>query len=159
MAHRILIIGIGSPVGDDRAGLVAAERLRHEASLGPQVAIESAERAGLRLIDLWSRDDRVILLDAVHTGAPPGSVLRLRAEQIEATRRPWSSHGIGPAEAIALARELDRLPASLVLYGVEIAVPPNGLALSPGVEEALVPLLERVRAEVRILSHAGAPAD
>lgn len=159
MPPRILIIGIGSPVGDDRVGLVAAERLRADARLAARVVVQNAERAGLRLIELWAPTDCVILLDAVVTGARPGTVLRIPAEHIESTRSPWSSHGIGPAEAIALARVLDRLPARLVLFGVEIAAPPKERDLSAEIVEALPRLTRQVVDEIEVLCHASAPAN
>lgn len=153
--HRILIIGIGSPVGDDRIGLVAAERLCRQ-ELGADVAVQAAERPGIRLIDLWSPGDDVILIDAVHVGARPGSLFRILAERIESTTSPCSTHGIGVAEAIGLARVLGRLPRRLVLFGVEIAPSPRGAELSPGIRAALPGLIERVVRETRWLQHARA---
>lgn len=160
MAHRILIIGVGSPVGDDRIGLVAAARLRSLAGRSDaDLVVQAAERPGVGLIDLWSPDDDVILIDAVHAGAPPGSVVRIAAEQIDSTAFPHSSHGLGVAEAVALARVLGRLPRRLVLFGVEIAASPSGTDLSPGTFAALPGLIERVLEETRALRHARATAD
>lgn len=158
MTHRILIIGIGSPVGDDRVGLIAAERLREAPAACAPVVVETADRPGVRLIDLWSRSDDVILVDAVQTGAVPGSVLRMTEERIASARSPWSSHGFGLAETVALARALDRLPARLVLFGVEIAAPPKGVALSPELSAALPGLIHQVRTEVARMDRERAAA-
>lgn len=157
MPPRILIIGIGSPLGDDRVGLVAAERLRMR--LGARATIRSAERAGVHLIDLWAPTDRVILLDAVLTGARPGTVQRIPAERIASTRFPWSSHGIGLGETISLARVLNQLPARLVLLGVEIASPPHGMDLSPGIADAVPHLIQRVLEEIGAAHDAHAPTN
>lgn len=158
MTHRILIIGIGSPVGDDRVGLIAAERLREAPAVCARAVVETADRPGVRLIDLWSRSDDVILVDAVQTGAVPGSVLRVTDEGIASTRTPWSSHGFGLAEAVALARALDRLPARLVLFGVEIAASPKGVALSPEISAALPRLILQVQTEVARMDRERAAA-
>jgi hydrogenase maturation protease len=46
------------------------------------------------------------------------------------------------AEAVELARVLERLPAHLVLYGIEVGDVRNGVGLSPPVAEALETLVD-----------------
>ena len=64
----------------------------------------------------------MLIVDAIRSGAPPGTVHRVDASQApvpERLRSSSSTHAIGVAEAIELARALGRLPAQVVLYGVE----------------------------------------
>jgi hydrogenase maturation protease len=53
------------------------------------------------------------------------------------------------AEVIELGRELDRMPARLVIFGVEAAGFEAGAGLSPAVAAAIGPLADAVLAEVR----------
>jgi hydrogenase maturation protease len=85
--------------------------------------VELLEREGepTSLIETWSRVDEALVVDCVSSGASPGAVHRfdcthapLPAEVFNA-----STHSMGLPEAVELARELDRLPGRLVVYGIE----------------------------------------
>ena len=81
-----------------------------------------------------------MLLDVVRTGAAPGTLVRLPLDAIpEAAAREVraSSHGIGPGDALALARALGRPLPRGWLVGVEGERFDAGTALSPAVAEAL----------------------
>ena len=68
----IRIIGIGSPFGDDACGLAAARRLAEEPPAGAEVVV--ADRPGAALIELLDGVDATILIDAVRSGSPPGTL-------------------------------------------------------------------------------------
>ena len=128
----IRIIGIGTiDRGDDAAGLLVARRLR-------ELHIEAAEhdRDGLSLLDAFSGHDHVILIDAVVTGAPPGSIRYWDAAEAPVVPDPvrGSTHAFGVAEAIQLARALGRMPARIEIYGIEGAQ--FGVGAAPTLEVA-----------------------
>lgn len=131
-AVDILVIGIGNEQrGDDAAGLLVARRLRDRGL--PGVAVVEAQCDATLLIDLWAGAEKVYLVDAVVSGAPPGSLFRLDGlrQDSEETHGYRSSHGLGVKAAIELARALDRLPQHLVIYGIEGAGFAVGAAISP----------------------------
>ncbi|MGO4879381.1 MAG: hydrogenase maturation protease [Bryobacteraceae bacterium] len=111
------IIGCGNlERGDDAAGLLVVRRLR---ALG----MDAEEHAGdgLALIERWQGCDTVILIDTVVTGGAPGtvSVWEGREVPVAADVCRGSTHAFGVAEAVKLARALDRMPARLWIYGIE----------------------------------------
>src|SRR5271167_935984 len=112
----MLIIGCGNRQrSDDGAGILVAERLR-------KVGIEADARLGeaADLIEAWEGADDVIVIDAVVTGAPVGTVQAWDGWQpLAAVRTTASTHCLGVAEAIELAHVLNRLPARLRVYGIE----------------------------------------
>jgi hydrogenase maturation protease len=112
----MLIIGCGNRVReDDAAGIFVAERLQE---LGFPSIIHS--RDPISLIDLWQGMDVVIVVDAVRTGAPIGTVSAWDLARVaHVVSSPASSHGLGVAEAIALAEHLGSLPKQLRVYGIE----------------------------------------
>ena len=125
-----LLIGLGnSDRGDDGVGLAVARRV---AELGPSgvEVVESGDPAAL--MDTWDRADRVVLVDAMQSNRPPGTV-----ETRDVSRRPlprdgWATggtHALGLSAAVELSRALGRLPRRLVVIGVE--------ALDVGVGEGL----------------------
>jgi hydrogenase maturation protease len=68
------------------------------------------ERPGAELLDLLGGAGAVIVLDAVRSGAAPGTVHDLALEELPGVAPAWSSHGLGVADALALARALGQRP-------------------------------------------------
>jgi len=153
---RTRVIGIGHPDrGDDAVGRIVAARLAASGLPGIEVIETDGEAA--KLIDLMEGADEVILIDAALSGATPGAVTRL---DVAATPVPQpmfaaSSHAVGLAESIELARILDRLPAHCIVYAIEAASFMLGAPLSPAVAAAVDRVVASVVADVT----AGAPAD
>jgi len=111
-----LVVACGTPGrGDDAAGLLVA---RHLAELGIEVREHPGD--GAALIELWDGRDFVILIDTVVTGGIPGTItvwdgLTAPVEG-DAFR---GTHAFGVAEAVKLGRALGRMPAQLLIYGIE----------------------------------------
>jgi hydrogenase maturation protease len=93
----------------------------------------------------------VILIDAVSSGATPGTIHRLdaKAETIPAKFFNYSTHVFGVAEAIAMATALNQLPAELVVYGIEGKSFAAGVELSAEVACAIDEVVERIKKEIR----------
>ena len=148
------MIGVGNDLrGDDAAGLEVVRRL---VDLDRPEQVEVREGAGAGLLDLWDGACAVVLVDSVRSGAAPGTLLRIDAST-GATLvglRGASSHSVGVAEAIELARALGRLPPSVVLYGVEGASFGAGADLTAAVAAAIDPAAHAVREEVQRLAGA-----
>lgn len=147
---RVTVLGLGNEFrGDDGVGRVVARRLRETALPGVAVREESGE--GAALMDAWKVADAVILVDAVHSGAAPGTIHRLDASRIPVPSRffHYSTHAFSVAEAVELARALNQLPPRLIIYGVEGKDFAAGEKLSPEVAAAVDELLARVRQEIQ----------
>jgi len=145
-----LIIGLGNEYRrDDAVGLVVARRLREAAPESVRVLEESGE--GAALIESWQDADTVILIDAVHSGAKPGTIHRLDAREQPIAKRffRFSTHAFGVADAVELARALGRLPPRLIVYGIEGKSFEAGVGLSPEAEAAAQAVVERVLGEIQ----------
>jgi len=140
----MLIIGCGNRQrGDDGTGILVAERLRAS-------GIEAITRLGQAadLIEAWKGADDVIVVDAVVTGAPVGTLRvwegRPPLAPLSATA---STHGFGVAEAIELARALNCLPVRLRVYGVEGRRFEPGAEISPEVRGAIEEVVRKIMAD------------
>ncbi len=74
------------------------------------------------LVELLAEARSAIVIDAVRSGAAPGTVHRFEVGRtpLPATlRSSSSSHLVSVAEAIELARALDRLPETVTVLGIE----------------------------------------
>ncbi|MGE0707630.1 MAG: hydrogenase maturation protease [Planctomycetota bacterium] len=143
------VIGVGNRLrGDDAAGLLAIDRLRELAPAG--VLLETLSGAPLELARCWSGEDAVVILDAMRAGRPPGTIARFDAlaGPLPADAFALSTHHLGVAQAVELARALDALPRRLIVLGVEGADFSAGAALSPDVAAALDELVQRALAEL-----------
>jgi hydrogenase maturation protease len=152
----LVVIGVGNLYRrDDGVGLLIARQVHAAAVPGVHVREETGE--GAALIDAWQGTDRVILCDAVHSGAAPGTIHRLEAHRqpIPAGFFHYSTHAFSVAEAVELARALGQLPLHLVLYGVEGADFTAGVGLSPVVAQVAQEVAHRVLAEVRAFLTVG----
>ncbi|MGA2622901.1 MAG: hydrogenase maturation protease [Bacteroidota bacterium] len=144
----ILIIGIGNIFrGDDGVGILTARNIQRRNLSGVQTIEESGE--GTSLIDAWKDRDTVIIIDAVSSGTKPGTIHSFDAavQQVPSKFFNYSTHAFSLAEAIELARVLNRLPGKLFVYGIEGKNFHAGSALSPEVEKAGNEVLTRILRE------------
>ena len=149
-ASKLLIIGVGNDDrSDDAVGRVVARRLKRRLPRGARVTEESGE--GTSLLDAWKDAEIVILFDAARSGAPPGTVHRIDglAQRLPKPLFRGSTHAFGVDEAIALGRELKRLPPRLIVYGIEGKNFEEGRGLSPEVEKAAKEVEARTLEEIR----------
>jgi hydrogenase maturation protease len=152
MSPITLIIGVGNAYRrDDSVGLIAARRLKAQQLPNATVIENSGE--GAALIEAWKDADRVILIDAVASGAAAGTVHRLdaHAQPVPAKFFSYSTHAFSVAEAVELTRVLGQLPPSLTIYGIEGKDFSPGIGLSPEVERAARQVGECVGHEVQPL--------
>jgi len=147
---NVLVIGIGNAYrGDDAAGLIAARRVREQASERFSVIEHPGE--GAALMELWKDADAVIVIDAMHSGgAAPGTVSRfdVALRPLPASMFRDSTHAFGLAEAVELSRALKQLPHPLIVYAVEAQNFEAGTELSPAIQFAMQTVVERVLQEV-----------
>lgn len=138
---RTLILGLGNPLlKDDSVGLRVAQELRNRINGDPAIEIGEDYWGGLRLMERMIGFDRAIIVDAICTDAPPGTVHILSPDDIP-TQRSASVHDVNLTTALELGRQAGaKLPASedIMLVGIEAAdVQTFDEELSPEVETAL----------------------
>ena len=140
----VRVIGIGQQAaGDDAVGLRVIAALRQRPSSGIEF---HSVRDPSALIELLEGADRVIVVDAL-VGRPPGSIHVLDLESLSlAPPSGLSSHGLGVAQAIALAFEvLSQPPRELKVVAVGIEQPRrHSSTLSSAVADAVTRAAETV---------------
>ena len=147
--YPILIVGIGNTYrSDDAVGLCVAQHLKRQAFDHVNVIEESGD--GVILMDSWKDSDAVILIDAVHSGAQPGTIHRfdVHTQTIPTKLFHYSTQAFGVAEAIELARALKQLPKNLIVYGIEGKCFDAGIGLSLEVEKAVEEVMMRVKQDI-----------
>jgi hydrogenase maturation protease len=166
-----VVVGIGNPFRrDDGVGTAVADRLRR--ALPPGVRVVALDGEPARLVDAWAGAPVAIVVDAMRSGAAPGTLRRTelattagRDDRVDvpepvAPARSASSHAYSLRDAVDLGRALGRVPARLVLYTVEGRDFADGPGLSDPVAAVVPEVAARVVADATdpaVTAGAGAP--
>jgi hydrogenase maturation protease len=155
-ALELLVLGLGNPLcGDDGAGVAAVARLaaRRSAPRGAQVL--DGGTLGLALLPHLQSARRAILVDAVRTGDPPGTIVRLEGDDVaRAAAHKLSPHQVGVADLLDGALLSGRRPDPIVLVGIVPAQLELGTMRSRAVERGIDALVEAVAAEAERMGFA-----
>ena len=139
----VVVIGVGNAYrSDDAVGPLVIRALQKNLTGGARLLEHSGEGAGL--MEAWRGARRVVLVDAITSGAPPGTIHRIDCSRAPLPRdlAVSSSHAFGVAEGVAAARVLGQLPPEVVLFGIEAGSFEYGVVPTPAVA-ASIPLLVR----------------
>lgn len=149
---RTLVIGLGNPLmGDDGIGLAALEQLAAGWDMGDAELVDGGTW-GMNLLPLIESADTVILLDAIHLGRAPGTVIELEGDAVpRRLAAKLSPHQIDLGEVLALAALRETLPRRLVAIGIEPALVEMSTSLSPAVAAAMPLMLQRVAERLEAL--------
>jgi hydrogenase maturation protease len=151
-AHAV-VAGIGSVYRrDDGAGPVAAARVA--ARPGPVRDLGPVDDP-LDLLGRWDGCDLAVVVDAVSSGAPPGTIHVLDvgvvagdSVGVRAGAAPagavTTTHGIGLAGVLRLAEAVGRAPRRVVLVGIEGEDFGFGVGLTPAVDAAIPAAVDRI---------------
>jgi hydrogenase maturation protease len=155
---KILILGLGNPlITDDSVGLRVAAEVKRIVEGQNDVDVDEDYWGGLRLMEQMVGYDRAIIIDAITTGAPPGTIRHLRVDSIP-TQRSASAHDVNLPTALALGRQAgEKLPRDedILLVGIEAddiltfgeeCTPPVRAAIPTAVRDVLE-ALDRLRGE------------
>ena len=145
-----LVLALGNPLlGDEGVGLRALQALASAADFPPSVELLDGGTAGLSLVPRLRSADRVLVLDAVSAGRPPGTVMRLDGVELGRERSgKISTHQIGLEDILAASRLSDG-PEEIVILGVEPASLSLGVGLSAPVESAIGKLVAAALRQLR----------
>ncbi len=154
-----LVLGCGNPImADDGLGIAVLERLQQGWHLSPEVQLMDGGTWGVNLLPAIEAADRLLLLDAVRAGRPPGTLVSLRdAELPRFFAHKLSPHQIDLREVLALAELRGTVPTSIVALGAEPEVVDLRAGLSPSVEAVVDELVHRAAAQLLAWGHEVLP--
>jgi hydrogenase maturation protease len=160
----VLVLCLGNDIlRDDGVGWAIADALERSLSESrvpspePRVVVKRSSLSGFYLLDELTGWDRVLVVDAVHTGQhPPGTVLSFPFEALGTEAGP-SPHAVGLPTVIRLGRQSGvPLPSWIHIVAIEAEDMESFVeGLTPAVEAALPEAVATIRS---VLAHCPAPA-
>ncbi|MFI5209406.1 MAG: HyaD/HybD family hydrogenase maturation endopeptidase [Gemmatimonadales bacterium] len=150
-----VVLGLGNPLmGDDGLGLAVLGRLREEWDLPDAVELVDGGTWGMTLLPMIEDADRLVLIDAIRTGAQAGTVVVIEREHLPRyLAHKLSPHQIDLKEVLALAELRGNLPAETVAIGAEPGEVVLSTALTAPLEDAVDPVLLAVVARLARWGH------
>jgi hydrogenase maturation protease len=148
---KVVVLGVGNLImGDEGLGVRCIEQLDADGVLPAGVVTIDGGTSTHELLGDLEDLELLVIVDAVASGGPPGSLIRLEGDRIpSAFSNKLSPHQHGINDLLATLRLLGRAPGRVVLHGVTPGCIELGLELSAAVEAALPALEARVLAELR----------
>jgi hydrogenase maturation protease len=161
-AMKTLVIGLGNPiVSDDSVGLRVAVEVRNlladregDGCLGNGQSVKVTEDywGGLRLMERMVGFDRAIVVDAICTDSPPGTIKLLKPDDIP-TQKSNSAHDLTLPVALKMGRKTGaHLPRNedILLIGIEAEdVLTFSEQCTPAVEAAIPQAVEEVMSALK----------
>ncbi len=147
---QVLVLGIGNILlQDEGIGVHVVRELQRRYQIPAEVEILDGGTAGMSLFEDLMDKDYVIIVDAVHTGEPPGTVVRLADEAVPVfLQQRISPHQLGLSEVLAALVLADKKPSHLVLIGIVPEAMELSLELTAMLEPKVDLLVQQVVAEL-----------
>lgn len=140
---NVAVLGLGNSIRtDDGVGIYAVRMLSIDRRLPPTVQIIEGGTLGLDLLPRLRGVSHLLALDAVDTGASPGTLSRFANGELADLPVSKSVHLLGFADLLGSLNLLEDAPGEVVLLGIQPESTYWGVTLSPVVDAALKDLVE-----------------
>ncbi len=149
---KTLVLGVGNVLlSDEGVGVRVVEELVKRYEIPDDVEVIDGGTLGLNLIYFLDNADRLLVVDALLGGNPPGSLYKFKGDQVKAyfREKKLSAHDIGLQEVLGVAELIGKVPKEVVVIGVEPESLDVSLELSPSVKKVLERLLDEVLKQLK----------
>ena len=143
-ARSLLVIGVGNrDRGDDAVGPIVCDLLAAAGS--PTIETLVFEGSVVDLPIHWSATDRVVIVDAAAPAGEPGRITQVDASSDRLVAPTTvSTHSVDVGAAVELARAIGRMPAELIIIGIEGSTFEFGAVLTPEVRRSAERITEQL---------------
>ncbi len=150
---KILVIGMGNVLmQDEGVGVRAVEELENRYIIPDAVTVVDGGTTGMELFDPIRRCNRLIVADAINTGAAYGTLVRMSKEEIPAFfQTKLSNHQLGLSDLLALLTLKGEVPEHVAIIGMVPHSLENKLGLTAEAEAGLDAMVEMLVAELAAL--------
>ncbi len=139
------VLGLGNILlSDEGVGVHAACMLRKKYSFTPKVEIIDGGTMGLDLLPLFQDRDRILIMDAVDFGKPPGHIAMVEGDAIPSVlKSKLSVHHIGLSDLLLAAKLTRHTSLEICLVGIQPQSLDIGLELTEGIRTGMDVLIKK----------------
>ena len=155
-ACPVLVLGMGNILLEDEGlGIRALELLEQRYEIPPEVELLDGGTTGMGLLDDISGRRHLLVLDAVQTGDPPGTLVKLTGDEVPVYfSMRISPHQLGLSDVLATLELSGEKPTDVTVLGLV----PDSLEMCLELSELINDRLESlVDAAVKELNSLGYP--
>ena len=147
---HILVLGVGNILlTDEGVGVRAVEKLQEAYTFSPNIRLLDGGTLGLKLLEPITEADYLIVVDAIKTGQPAGTIERLSLAALRKRISLKNSlHQFDLLETLAHAQFLESLPETVIVGIVPEDTVTLSLELSETVRSRLENLVSAVLEEI-----------
>jgi len=136
-------------MNDDAAGVLVVQALAEKYEFPEELTLLDGGTLGLDILPYLEGVDRLLVVDAVETGDPPGTIIRMTGDDIPlALATKVSPHQMGLKDLLLVADLQGYAPGEMVLWGVQPGSIEMDIELSPEVAQSMETLQQRVLEEL-----------
>jgi hydrogenase maturation protease len=148
MKKSIAIIGVGNQImGDEGTGVETLHVLR-QMSCPEGVELIDAGTAFFSIVSDLKDFKKLIIVDVVRGGKPPGTVYRFEMEDVKGGDILVSLHDVGVVDSLMMESLVGKIPEEIVFFGIEPQRVELSTELSETVKKRLGYLAQRILEEV-----------
>ena len=145
----VAVIGIGNILMADEGAGVEALKLLGERGCPEHVELIDAGTAFFSIVSDLKDYEKLIIVDVVRGGQPPGTVYRFELDDVKGGDILISLHDIGVVDSLRMETLVGKVPDDIVFFGIEPEKITLSIGLSSSVEKGLEHLIDRVIEELR----------
>jgi hydrogenase maturation protease len=141
MRAKTLILGVGNILlSDEGIGVRVIEHLQTQ-DLPGDIELVDGGTAGADLIDVLADRKTVIIIDAIQSNRPAGTILRLTPDDLKLQEDcALSLHDLDIPQTLKMTKMLNCAPGKVICFGVVPAYITPGMELS----QTLAPLVPKI---------------
>ena len=151
----VLVLAMGNILLEDEGlGIHALNMLQRQYELPPEVECLDGGTSGMALLDLISRRKHLLVLDAVQTGDPPGTLVKMDDQDVPVYfGLRVTPHQLGLSDVLASLKLNEEQPDQVTVLGLVPVSLEMSLELSADINARLGHLIEAVADELRDLGY------
>lgn len=151
----VLVLGLGNILlQDEGIGVRVVEQLQRDYRIPDDVEVLDGGTAGMALYEHIIERQHLLVVDAVKTGRPPGTLVTLSGEQVPAFfRNKVSPHQLALSDILAALKISGTQLPELTVVGIEPLNLETGLDLSTTVTEKIPALVDEVVQQLTTLGY------
>jgi hydrogenase maturation protease len=146
---KTVVVGLGNPyMRDDGIGIHAARQLKKSRNLGDKVIVYEYQAMDLSLLLQFKGATKIVLIDAVKSGSPAGTVSKYEITSKEGPLLKLPNlHELQLYDMLDIASETSLLACPVIVIGVEPKDVSLGEGLTNTVAGAFYALISEVKSE------------